>query len=208
MVHFEKPEWSLCWELAIEAYVAGSLGISAVVVDQNGSVISKGRNQLLDEIDSCNKIRRTTIAHAEINAINNIPLAYQSKRNLTIYTTVEPCPMCLGAIVMSRFRKIRVASADPHAGGIRLLEKDWYLKNKGIDVQFEQGKVEKAFFALHYLSIKRHLSNDQPHPLFTQFSKKFSNYMGEIDKLVGNYPEEGDLKKDEVIKIIKEFSLT
>lgn len=204
---FEKTEWSICWELAIEAYAAGSMGIASVVVDPNGNVISKGRNQLLDNVDSCNSIRRTTIAHAEMNAINNIPPEFQSQADLTIYTTVEPCPMCLGAIAMSRIRNIRIASADPYAGSIRLLEKDWYLKNKGINAKFEQGRVEKAFFALHYLSLKRHLNNNPAHPIFQQLEDKFNGYIGEIDKLLGNFPGKKELSKAEISKVIENFYL-
>lgn len=147
--------WEACLELAIEGYNAGSLGIAAVVVDPRGTIVSSGRNQLMDNLESCNAIRMTSIAHAEINAVNNIPAENQQKKGMTLYTTVEPCPMCLGAIVMSRIRKIIIGSADPYAGSTELLQKGEYLKNKGVKVKFESGKIEELFFMLHYLSIRR-----------------------------------------------------
>lgn len=176
--------WDECINLALEAYNAGSFGIAAIIVDKNGEVVAKGRNQLGDNLNSCNAIKMTPIAHAEINALNNLPPERQKDRELTLYTTVEPCPMCTGAVVMSRIRQVMVGSADPWAGAIRLLDKDWYLKQKGISVVFEQGKVEELCFALHYLSLKRGLRTE--HPVFAVMQSRYPDYSEKLDGLINS----------------------
>ena len=65
--------WEQCIDLALEEYNAGSIGIAAVIIDANGNVVAAGRNQLKDSLVSCSAIRMTSIAHAEINALNNLP---------------------------------------------------------------------------------------------------------------------------------------
>ncbi len=176
--------WDQCIDLALEAYNAGSMGIAAVIVDAKGDVVAVGRNQLRDGLVSCNSIKMTSIAHAEINAINNIPWEKQKDWELMLYTTVEPCPMCMGAIAMSRIRRVVVGSADPYAGSVRLLEKDDYLKQKGISVEFAQGKVEEICFVLHYLSLRRRLKPE--HPIFRSLQERFPAYVKKMDDLLSS----------------------
>ncbi len=176
--------WDQCIDLALEAYNAGSMGIAAVIVDAKGDVVAVGRNQLRDGLVSCNSIKMTSIAHAEINAINNIPWEKQKDWELMLYTTVEPCPMCIGAIAMSRIRRVVVGSADPYAGSVRLLEKDDYLKQKGISVEFAQGKVEEICFVLHYLSLRRRLKPE--HPIFRSLQERYPAYVKKMDDLLSS----------------------
>ena len=176
--------WDQCIDLALEAYNAGSMGIAAVIVDAKGDVVAVGRNQLRDGLVSCNSIKMTSIAHAEINAINNIPWEKQKDWELMLYTTVEPCPMCMGAIAMSRIRRVVVGSADPYAGSVRLLEKDDYLKQKGISVEFAQGKVEEICFVLHYLALRRRLKPE--HPIFRSLQERYPAYVKKMDDLLSS----------------------
>lgn len=176
--------WDQCIDLSLEAYNAGSMGIAAVIVDAKGDVVAVGRNQLRDGLVSCNSIKMTSIAHAEINAINNIPWEKQKDWELMLYTTVEPCPMCMGAIAMSRIRRVVVGSADPYAGSVRLLEKDDYLKQKGISVEFAQGKVEEICFVLHYLSLRRRLKPE--HPIFRSLQERYPAYVKKMDDLLSS----------------------
>ncbi len=174
--------WDQCINLALEAYNAGSVGIAAIVVDKSGKLVAKGRNQLNDDLDSGNIIKMTSIAHAEMNALNNIPRERQQDRELVLYTTVEPCPMCLGAIVMSKIRKVIIGSADPYTGSVQLLEKDDYLRKKGITVEFAQGKGEEMCFALHYLSLKRDIG--PLHPIFSSIHTRYPVYAKKLDNWI------------------------
>jgi len=85
---------------AREAGAAGDIPIGAVVVDSRGEVIASGFNSR--EVDS------DPTAHAEILALRSAGKHVNSWRltDCTIYVTLEPCPMCAGAITMSRISRL------------------------------------------------------------------------------------------------------
>ena len=87
-------------ERAREAGAAGDIPIGAVVVDSRGEVIASGFNSR--EVDS------DPTAHAEILALRSAGKLLNSWRltDCTIYVTLEPCPMCAGAITMSRICRL------------------------------------------------------------------------------------------------------
>lgn len=95
-----------------EAYKAEKLGevpIGAVVV-HNGQVIGRGHN-----------LRETTLsptAHAEMIAITEASKSLNAWRLLEcqLYVTLEPCPMCAGAIVQARIKQVIYGTPDPKAG--------------------------------------------------------------------------------------------
>ena len=101
--------------LAIEqAKKAGELGevpIGAVIA-RKGEVISTGYN--LRETD------RNALAHAEILAIDAAckKLGGWRLSGCTLYVTLEPCPMCAGAIINSRIDKVVFGAFDPKAGSL------------------------------------------------------------------------------------------
>ena len=107
--------------LAIEqAEIAGRLGevpIGAVITDSSGKVISSGYN-----------LRETSndpTAHAEVVAIKKASRNMNSWRleGCTLYVTVEPCVMCIGAIVLSRINRLVFGTRDPKAGAVLSLYK-------------------------------------------------------------------------------------
>ncbi len=94
---------------AEKAYEKGEVPIGAVVVHQ-GRVIGKGYNQVEELQDPT--------AHAEILAIGAAASALGSWRleGATIYVTIEPCPMCMGAILLSRLDKLVFGARDHRLG--------------------------------------------------------------------------------------------
>ncbi|HET8651102.1 MAG TPA: nucleoside deaminase [Gaiellaceae bacterium] len=87
---------------------AGQLPIDAVVVF-DGEVVSRGQNRHLE--------RRTQLAHAELEALLEGGDAVWSRHDdCVLYTTVEPCPMCLGAMVMADVPNVVFAAHDANAG--------------------------------------------------------------------------------------------
>lgn len=87
---------------------AGQLPIGAVVVF-DGEVVSRGQNRHLE--------RRTQLAHAELEALLEGGDAVWSRHDdCVLYTTVEPCPMCLGAMVMADVPNVVFAAHDANAG--------------------------------------------------------------------------------------------
>jgi tRNA(adenine34) deaminase len=124
--------WQACLEEAWLAYHAGSVPIGAVVTGRDGSLLSRGRNRITEQDGPHGLLFGHTLAHAEINALAVLPDGPGLRHACTLYTAVEPCPLCLGAIYMSGVRTIRYASRDPYAGAIDLLGKTPYLSRKPV----------------------------------------------------------------------------
>ncbi|MCF6136701.1 nucleoside deaminase [Pseudalkalibacillus berkeleyi] len=96
----------------------GGIPIGAVIVGPNGKLIQKGRNRVYSDLDAT--------AHAEIDVIRKCgePLIKKGKaRDYTLYTTVEPCVMCSGAIYLSNIARVVWALNDDLFGGFRQLSK-------------------------------------------------------------------------------------
>lgn len=92
--------------LARECIPDGDVPVGCVVVSPDGEIIGRGRNRR--EADS-----RAT-AHAEIEAINDACAALGSWRltGCTLYVTLEPCPMCAGAILNARISRVWYGARD------------------------------------------------------------------------------------------------
>ena len=96
-----------------EAKKAGQMGevpIGAILVSENGAILSATHNRTIDLVDPT--------AHAEILALREAALKANNYRllNTTLYVTVEPCIMCMGAIIHARISKVVFGAADPKWG--------------------------------------------------------------------------------------------
>ena len=99
-------------ELAKEAAAEGEVPVGCVIT-RNGEIVGRGRNRR--ERD------KNALAHAEIEAIND------ACRNLggwrlwecTLYVTLEPCPMCAGAILNARIPRVVYGASDKKCGAVR-----------------------------------------------------------------------------------------
>ncbi len=102
--------------LAIEqAQLAGSIGevpIGTVITDKDNNLISTGYNLRESNHDPT--------AHAEIIAIKKAAKKLNSWRleGTTLYVTIEPCPMCMGAAVLARIDRLVFGARDPKAGSV------------------------------------------------------------------------------------------
>jgi tRNA(adenine34) deaminase len=93
------------------AEAAGEVPVGAILVAAGGkSILARGNNQVLRTSDPT--------AHAEIVALRAGGVALNNYRLLgtTLYTTLEPCAMCAGAILHARVGRLVYAAADPKAG--------------------------------------------------------------------------------------------
>ena len=95
--------------LAAEAAIDGEAPIGAVIV-RDDRIVGRGRNRR--ERD------KNALAHAEIEAINEACAALGGWRLIgcTMYVTLEPCPMCAGAIINSRIERVVFGASDAKAG--------------------------------------------------------------------------------------------
>ncbi len=104
----------LALEEAEQAFAADEVPIGAVIVFEN-RVIARAYNQ--------REALHDPTAHAEMIAITQAAEARQSWRldGCTLYVTLEPCPMCAGAIVQARIPTVVYGAADPKAGAVHTL---------------------------------------------------------------------------------------
>lgn len=96
-------------EEAQKAAVESEVPVGAVIVYKD-KIIAKGKNRRENS--------KNALFHAEIEAINNACNELNSWRliDCTLYVTLEPCPMCAGAIINSRISEIVYGASDPKAG--------------------------------------------------------------------------------------------
>lgn len=100
-------------DLAREAEAAGEVPVGCVVVAADGRVIGEGRNSPIELLDPT--------AHAEMLALRQAALAAGNYRleDATVYCTLEPCPMCAGAMVAARVKTLVFGARDLRFGGVR-----------------------------------------------------------------------------------------
>ncbi len=100
-------------ELAREAGNAGEIPVGAVIIDQHQQIIATGQNR--------KERTQDPTAHAEIVAIRHASQALQDwhLNQCSLYVTLEPCPMCAGAIVQARIKTVIYGTDDPKTGAIR-----------------------------------------------------------------------------------------
>ncbi len=96
-------------ELARQASDIGEVPVGAIIVKDNASIAAA---------HNLREFSGNPIAHAEVLAIQEAAQKLGNWRltDTVLYTTLEPCPMCAGAIVLSRIPKVVYATMDPKAG--------------------------------------------------------------------------------------------
>ena len=96
--------------LAKDAANHGDVPVGAIIVDEKGVVIGRGKNERVKNNDP--------LAHAEIVAIKDAASKLSNWRfdQLTLIVTLEPCAMCAGAIAQSRFKRLVFGSFDEKSG--------------------------------------------------------------------------------------------
>lgn len=97
-------------DLARQAAELGEIPVGAVIADENGNIVGRGYNRR--ETD------RDATAHAEVLAIRDACRNLNRWRltGCTLYVTLEPCPMCTGAIMQSRLDRVVYGAPDEKAG--------------------------------------------------------------------------------------------
>ncbi|MEQ9162354.1 MAG: deaminase, partial [Ilumatobacter fluminis] len=112
-------ELSEPWRLAVTeawtSWCADCFGIGAVAT-QGETVVAAGRNRVLEARREPGVIADSFTAHAEMNALAQIPWG---QRGIALYMTLEPCLMCTSAIVMCRIDEVHYAASDNLMTGLR-----------------------------------------------------------------------------------------
>ncbi len=132
----EEKFMKMALNQAKKAYQLGEIPVGAVIV-KNGTVISRGYNLKEKTNNPC--------GHAEIIAINKAckKLASWRLEDCEMYVTLEPCLMCVGAIIHSRIKKIYIGTLDKKTGAVisKIKGLDDYIVNH--KVEYEKGILEE-----------------------------------------------------------------
>ena len=132
-------------ELAKEAYDDDEVPVGAVIV-RNDEIVATGRNR--------REKQKNALLHAEIDAINNACKALGGWRlwNCEMYVTLEPCPMCAGAIINAHIPKVYFGAYDFKNGScktiVNLFELPYGFKPEctGGVLEAECSQLLKSFF--------------------------------------------------------------
>ena len=96
-------------QLAREAEQKGNLPIGAVVC-LDGKIIARGKNTIWSPATDLTR-------HAEMDALRSLPSHFQDRyAEMTLFTTLEPCLMCAGAILLFQIGRVVFGATDPYGG--------------------------------------------------------------------------------------------
>lgn len=134
-------------EEARKAYARGEVPVGAVLVGAQGEILSRGYNAPIARCDPT--------AHAEIVVLREAARAVRNYRlpGTTLYVTLEPCAMCLGAMVQARIGMLVFGTFDPKAGALggaadltKVLVFNHYMEVIGGVLADQAGALLTAFF--------------------------------------------------------------
>ena len=131
----------LAIELAREAGEDGETPVGCVIINDSGAVIGRGRNRREKSCDAA--------AHAEMEAIRDAcgTIGDWRLRGCALYVTLEPCPMCAGAVIMSRIAKVFFGAADKQSGSCGSVI-NLFMESYGSSAQITGGLMEEECSAL------------------------------------------------------------
>ncbi len=193
--------WKNIFELEWGSLKNKSKAIAALIIDENGNIISTGRNKVGEHT-----ILNPRVCHAETEAVRNLDVGiYPNVKKYTLYAALEPCPMCLGTIVMGGIRRIVIGAHDDHGGAVELLDKSSFLSSKNIEIVWMPkiyGDIQRGLQTIREL-----LYNEDKvklEKMLTDFSVYNSLGVNAAKKLVDNGLP-ADLQKCRVEEIINQM---
>jgi tRNA(Arg) A34 adenosine deaminase TadA len=106
--------WRTTFELAWEAYLAGTIPVGSVVAAADGRIVARGRNRIFEPPG--HGLSGSRLAHAEVDALAQLPVT-DRYRDHVLYSTLEPCLLCTAATLLATVGRIEYAADDPFGGG-------------------------------------------------------------------------------------------
>lgn len=159
--------WKKIYMNEWESLCHKSKAIAALIVDEDGNVISEGRNKIGEAT-----IPNPRVSHAEVEAIRNLDIEkYPNVNTYVLYTALEPCPMCMGTMVMGGLRKIVIGTHDDHGGAMSLIEHSTFLVSKKIAISWMPqiyGDIQRGLQAIKELLYNK--DNDKLNRMLKDFS--------------------------------------
>jgi tRNA(Arg) A34 adenosine deaminase TadA len=145
-----QAPWPTALALAWEAFRSGSIPIGAVVVDVEGEVAGRARDRVYDPIAPSGLMANTRLAHAELGALSHLT-PHARHEDHTLFVTVEPCAMCVGALAQAAVGTCRYLAADPYAGAAGQVPVNPLTARSPIGFEGPDGGAAGAFAAVLHL---------------------------------------------------------
>ena len=169
--------WKICLEESWLAYQNGSVPIGAVITNSNGDIIAQARNRIHETTYYDKQVNLNQLAHAELNVLLKIDQNTKDVHSLSIYTSLEPCPLCMGAIYMSGIRNVFFAAWDPYAGSVNMIGKTPYLSVKPMKIHSPHSPLlESIIIALQTEYLLQHIHhkvNDSVNPVIQKWQEVY-----------------------------------
>jgi tRNA(Arg) A34 adenosine deaminase TadA len=145
---------SLGWD----AYRVGTLPIGAAVVDVRGHVVAQARSHRHEDIVMPGQLANTRIAHAEVNALAQLPSSGRYEDHV-LYANVEPCCLCLGAVLQTGIGGVRYGWRDRYAGATTSMTvQNPQVARRCLDIEGPIGGVVGTLtgllIACHYIHVR------------------------------------------------------
>jgi cytosine deaminase len=114
----ERKIWLSCI-LAFKAVSAGNFGVGALLTSREGTIVAYGHNEVFSPYFRSDR-------HAEMVVLSRFEEEHRRTRTVgafSLYTSLEPCPMCLARLITSGIGTIKYAAADPMGGMVHNINK-------------------------------------------------------------------------------------
>ncbi|NHM32859.1 nucleoside deaminase [Neobacillus terrae] len=175
--------WQETFKVAWESFLDGSRPIGAIVVNDEGEIISSGKSSTMKETDG-SVIFHNELAHAEVNALLKVDNRIHKQVNgYTLYSSLEPCPLCFGAFYMSGIRNLKYAAKDKYGGSTNLKGTTPYLNRKPIKISGPVPELENLSILLnsyydYSIDYKKahpvHIGMAEDYPVAMNLAKKWA----------------------------------
>lgn len=165
--------WRAAFEQAWTAWRAGSLPVGCVVADREDAVLLSGRNRIEEPEADRGLLSGNQLAHAEMNALAQLRPGELDPRRCVLYSTLEPCPMCIGAIRLMNIGAVHYAARDALDGSASLLDANAYMRRTGTTITgpgtADMELVGSALFIAAFLRL--HAGTALPIRVMTDFQE-------------------------------------
>ena len=164
-----SKQWQTVLSEAWNAFRHGSVPIGAALFDKSGELVLSDRNRSREK-DTVNR----EISHAEANVLRRLNTDKYNSRELILYTSMEPCPMCMGMILMGHIKDVHFAAYDSYCGMVHLTKKIPYYIGKNVSCIHEGGDTELFQLTIQSHYELRHIENGCSDKVLGEFSKTSS----------------------------------
>ena len=131
-----QSPWDDTFALAWAAYIDGTTPVGAMLLDSDGRRVATGLNRRYSSQPVPGQLSGSRLAHAELNALAGVHPT-TDVRDHTLYTTLEPCSLCVGASIQAGVGTVVYAAPDPYGGAASMRLDNQQVRLRRLDLVAE-----------------------------------------------------------------------